>query len=174
MVAGVFSKFEYGCIALCLVIGILCMYPSSKAYSQEMPPRPISFAFVQNMSFGAFSPGLSGGTVTVTPDGVRYSTGTVILVGQGYLYYPAIFNIEGNPGTIVHLLNGPDTELSGSNGGSLTLHLGEVIPGDPIIITAAPPDQMEIRIGGTLTVGNMLANPPGDYNGFFTVMIIQE
>jgi hypothetical protein len=29
-------------------------------------------------------------------------------------------------------------------------------------------------IGGTITVGNTLANPPGDYTGQFFVTFIQE
>ncbi|MFZ4522398.1 MAG: DUF4402 domain-containing protein [Bacteroidales bacterium] len=139
-----------------------------------MPPRPISVFFNQNLSFGAFSPGVSGGGVTVTSNGVRFSTGTVILVNQGYLYFPAIFLVEGNPGTIMHVLNGPDGILTGSNGGTMTLHLGESTPGDPIIINAAPPGNMQVRIGGTLVVGNAMANPAGYYNGSFSLMFIQE
>lgn len=139
-----------------------------------MPPRPVSVSLNQNLSFGAFYPGASGGTVTVLSNGVRLSTGSVILVSQGYLYFPAIFLLEGNPGTIIHLLNGPEGTLLGSNGGSMTLQLGEASLGDPIIINSAPPNNMQIRIGGTLVVGNQLANPPGFYNGSFSLMFIQE
>lgn len=142
--------------------------------AQEMPPRPVAASLIQNLGFGAFSPGLSGGSVIVTPNGVRFATGSVVLVGQGYLYFPAIFGIEGNPGTILHLLNGPDETLVGSNGGSMLLHLGEAIPGDPIIISVALPGIMQIRLGGTLSVGNTLSNPAGFYNGMFSLMFIQE
>ena len=147
---------------------------SFQAIGQEMPPKPISVYFDQNMSFGAFAPGASGGTVTVTSSGVRLATGSVILVNQGYLYFPAVFQLEGNPGSIVHLLNGPDATLAGSNGGTMTLHLADNSIGDPIILTSAPPARMPIRIGGTLVVGNILTNPPGDYTGYFTIMFIQE
>lgn len=161
------------------ISGIVCLcffllFPAISAKSQEMPPRPIGLSYYQNMAFGAFSPGLAGGTVTVTSTGVRFSTGSVFLADLGFLYFPAIFELEGNPGTICHLLNGPDATLLGSNGGSLTLQLGDTTPGDPIIINAAPPARMQIRLGGTLLVGNMQANPPGFYNGYFSIMIIQE
>ncbi|MCX6266899.1 MAG: DUF4402 domain-containing protein [Bacteroidetes bacterium] len=145
-----------------------------QGFSQEMPPRPVAVSFSQYLSFGAFSPGQSGGTVTVTSNGTRFSTGSVILVGMGYLYFPAVFLLEGNPGTIVHLLNGPDATLLGSNGGSMTLHLGEATPGDPIIINVAPPGTMQIRIGGTLEVDNQGMNPAGYYTGEFSLMFIQE
>jgi hypothetical protein len=101
-------------------------------------------------------------------------TGDIILLNLGYLYFPALFELEGLPGTIVHYLAGPDATLTGSNGGYLTLQVGESYPGDPIIINVAPPGKMQIYIGGTIIVGNTLANPPGQYSGFFDVMFLQE
>ena len=112
--------------------------------------------------------------MTVTPFSVRFATGGVILVNQGYPYFPAIFGLEGNPGTIIHLLSGPDVILSGSNGGTMTLHLGDFYPGDPIIINAAPPATMQILVGGTLVVGSLFDNPPGFYSGSFYLIFIQE
>jgi len=145
-----------------------------QSYAQEMPPRPVSVSLVQSLSFGAFSNGMSGGNVTITPFGMRYAAGSIILIDMGYLYFPAIFRVGGNPGTILHLLKGPDETLTGSNGGTLLLQIGESNAGDPIIINVAPPGTIEIRIGGTLIVGNPMASPPGIYNGSFSVMFIQE
>jgi hypothetical protein len=145
-----------------------------ESYAQEMPPRPVSVSIVQSLSFGAFSNGMSGGMITITPFGMRYATGSVILIDMGYLYFPAIFRVGGNPGTILHILNGPDETLTGSNGGTLHLQVGESNVGDPIIINVAPPGTMEIRIGGKLTAGSPMANPPGVYNGSFTVIFVQE
>ncbi len=156
-----------------IMVLALCI-SNIRAISQEMPPKPVTVSLIQNLGFGAFSPGLSGGSVIVLANGVRFSTGSVILVSQGYLYFPAIFLLEGNPGTIVHLLNGPSATLTGSNGGTMTLELGAAIPGDPIIINAAPQGAMQIRIGGNLVVGNQVANPAGFYNGLFSLMFIQE
>jgi hypothetical protein len=155
------------------IIIISLIYMQSTA--QEMPPRPISLSGgTINLSFGAFSHGNNGGTVTISPTGVRTATGDIILLTLGYLYFPALFELEGLPGTIVHYLAGPDATLTGSNGGSLTLQVGESYPGDPIIINVAPPGRMQIHIGGTLIVGNALANPAGHYNGSYSVMFIQE
>jgi len=145
-----------------------------RAAAQEMPPRPVSASFIQNLAFGAFAPSGSGGTVTVSPQGIRFAVGNIVLVGLGYLYYPAIFGLEGNPGTILHPLNGPDAILPGSNGGSITLQLGTTNPGDPIILNVAPPNQMQVTLGGSLLVGDILSNPPGYYSGSFSIMFIQE
>ena len=161
-------------IILLFSTAILLYVMPLQASAQEMPPRPVSAFFLQNLCFGAFALSMSGGTVTVTPNGTRFATGGVILVSQGYVYFPAIFGLEGNPGTIIHPLIGPDITLSGSNGGSMVLHLGNILPGDPVIINAAPPGYLQIVVGGTLEVGNMMANPPGNYSGTFSIMFIQE
>ena len=153
---------------------ILVLISGFMAPAQEMPPRPVGVTLLQNLNFGAFSLGPTGGTVTITPYGARSSTGDIILVTLGYLYYPAIFSLEGNPGTILHFLAGSGSVLTGSNGGFLTLTIGECDQGDPIIINVAPPGVMQVRVGGTLQVGTPLANPPGSYNGSFMVMFIQE
>jgi hypothetical protein len=159
---------------LFFLTGLLLFMSNFRTSAQEMPPRPIGVSLIQNLCFGAFSPGITGGTVTLYPSGSRYSTGDIILVTIGYLYFPALFELEGNPGSIVHFLAGPDATLNGSYGGTLTLHVGDSDAGDPIIINVAPPGRMQIRVGGTLIVGSPLANPAGIYSGSFMVMFIQE
>lgn len=164
------SKWFYLAMAITLVL----LLGNFRGLAQEMPPRPIGASLVQNLNFGGFYQGLTGGTVTLYPTGIRYATGDIILVDMGYLYYPAIFELMGNPGSIVHFLAGPDAILSGSNGGTLTLVIGESLPDDPIIINVAPPGTMQVRVGGTLIVGNPLASPAGSYSGTFMIMFIQE
>lgn len=146
------------------------------AFSQENPPRPVAIYITpaQGLMFGAFSQGISGGTVIVYSDGSRSVTGDIIQLNLGYSFSPAIFEIEANRGTIISILNGPDATLTGSNGGSLTLQLGGSLPGSPFIVTTVPPSRMEVRIGGTLLVGNPGANPPGSYSGTFMVTFNQE
>jgi hypothetical protein len=157
--------------SLTILIVFLSTFRTS---AQEMPPRPIAVYALQTLNFGAFSTGLTGGTVIITPSGSRSASGDIILVSLGYLYFPAIFELEGNPGTITHFLAGPDVILTCSNGGSLTLVIGDSDAGDPIIINTAPPGRMQIRVGGTLFVGSPLANPAGSYTGSFMVTFIQE
>ena len=50
--------------------------------AQEMPPSPISVTVntSQDLSFGDFSQGSTGGTVNVSSNGVRNSTGEIILL----------------------------------------------------------------------------------------------
>jgi hypothetical protein len=129
---------------------------------------------LQNLSFGAFSHGSLGGTVVIDPNGSRSVTGDVIPLNMGYLYFPAIFEVSAPSGTIINILNGPDAQLSGSNGGAMTLKVGSASPASPFVSTVDPPGQNAITIGATLVVGGPAANPPGTYSGSFSVTFIQE
>lgn len=141
----------------------------------EKPPRPIAIYInpAQGLSFGAFYQGGSGGTVIIYPNGSRSASGSIIQASLGFSFSPAIFEADAEPGTIITISNGPDVNLAGSNGGTMSLHIGSSDLGSPFIATAVSPGRTLIRIGGTLTVFNPLASPPGSYNGSFTVTFIQ-
>lgn len=160
-------------IILPLVL-LLFQAVAPEAFAQEDPPRPMQLSTYQHLSFGAFINGNNGGTVTVDAGGSRSVTGDIIPVFLGVQYHPAIFEVEANPGVVISILNGPDVVLSGSNGGSIILHLNGSLPLSPFINTTRPPFRTQVMIGGTITVGNSLANPPGDYTGQFFVTFVQE
>jgi hypothetical protein len=160
---------------LTLLPVIMLMLLSQKMMSQEPPPRPITVTVTgQSLSFGAFTHGTIGGTVTVSSGGLRSSTGDVILLNLGYSFSSALYEVVANPGTVVSLLNGPDVTLPGSNGGSLTLHIGNSDPVSPFVTNAVPPTATLLNVGGSLTVSNPAANPPGNYSGTFNITFIQE
>lgn len=129
---------------------------------------------IQNLAFGAFYHGNTGGTVMIASDGSRSATGDIVLLNLGISYFNAIFEIEAPPGSIVSILNGPDATLSGSNGGSMTLGIGSASPAAPFSTTLPPPSRTQINIGGTLTVGNNAASPPGSYTGTFYITFNYE
>ena len=110
----------------------------------------------------------------VYPNGTRSVTGDIVQLGSGLPFSPAIFEVEANPGTVVQIMNRPDETLTGSNGGTMTLQLGTSSSGSPFVTTAAPPALNEVRVGGTLVVGNAIANPGGIYSGSFMITFIQE
>lgn len=146
---------------------------SSVSVAQEPPPRPIVVTVTaQQLTFGAFTHGAVGGTVTVTPTGLRSSTGDVILLGLGIPFYPTLYEIVANPGTVISILNGPDVVLPGSNGGSITLTIGNSDPPSPFVTTTPNPNLL--YIGGTITIGNSAANPPGYYSGTYDVTFVRE
>ena len=153
-----------------LLVVFLCF----QAQAQENPPKPIKVTTFQNLSFGAFFQGVAGGSVIIYPNGSRSVTGDVIQASLGFSYYPAIFEVEANPGSLIIIQKGPDVLLPGSNGGSMTLHLGDTDPTSPFINTLRPPGKTQVRVGATLLVGSPLANPVGSYSGSFLVTFIQQ
>lgn len=158
-----------------LVIAFFVIMLSGVANAQELPPRPIVVVpTAQTLSFGAFTPGSSGGTVTVSPGSLRSSTGTVIRLSLGFAYSSALFEITANPGTLISILDYPSVVLPGSGGGSMTLTIDSTNPVSPFVTSAIPPNTTSLYIGGTLSVGNILVNPPGDYSGTFNITFIQE
>ncbi|AXY72768.1 DUF4402 domain-containing protein [Paraflavitalea soli] len=163
-------------IRLLACAGLLLLYPCLRSQAQPPPPRPIAIYVnpAQGLIFGAFFQGVTGGTVIIYPDGSRSVTGDLVQANMGIPFSPAIFEVDATPGTLISILNGPDVTLTGNNGGSITLHIGNASTGSPFITTAVPPDRTLVRIGGTLTVGNALANPSGMYSGTFSVTFIQE
>ncbi len=154
---------------------------TSNVFGQERPPRPIAVTVknAQGILFGTFAHGESGGTVSVTHEGIRTATGSVILISQGSFASPAVFLVEGMKGTLITISPILDATLNGGNpAGHLTLKFD--IPniatssGSPFILPYDSPAQMEIRIGGTLVIGNSGANPPGNYSGNFYVTFNQQ
>jgi hypothetical protein len=158
-------------------LGILMLLACGlKVSAQQKPPAPISVSInpSEGLRFGAFFQSPSGGTITINPSGSRTVTGGVIEADFGYVYAPANFEITANPGTLISIVNGPDVVLSGSNGGSLTLHIGSSSPASPFITTVSSPLQTSVKVGGTLYVGSPVANPSGSYTGSFLVTFMQN
>jgi len=155
---------------------ILCLTATFQAKGQEMPPRPftVTVNMSQNLSFGAFCHGSAGGSVIVYSDGSRSATGDVVLLFLGYNFSTALFDVEANAGTIISIQNGSDATLTGSNGGSMTLKIGDANLTSPFVIAVNPPEVTQVMIGGTLIVGNSISNPPGNYSGTFDVIFNQE
>jgi hypothetical protein len=165
----------FNIIARTFILIVLLVFMIDRGNAQEMPPKPVSVSLVQSLSFGAFLQSVGGGSVIVEASGIRTSMGDIILVNNGYLYFPAIFRLEGNPGTVVHFLAGPAANIMGNHGGQMTMTLGDSDPASPFILSSSSPNgTLMIYIGGVLEVGNPLANPPGSYSGSFYVMFIQE
>ena len=173
------TKIKYKLIKslLALAMALFCHF----AFAQIDPtdslpgdPGALTIYTVQNLSFGAFSTGGSGGSVIVSNTGSRSVTGNVVGLNMGVQYYQAIFDIDGPQGSIVSVINGPDVTLSGSNGGSMNMHISSSDPPSPFILTVAQPARTPVSFGGTLTVGNSTANPPGNYSGTFYIIFNQE
>jgi hypothetical protein len=169
-----YSNAGFNGIGLILLLALLVsFFATVQIYGQEPPPRPVTVTPTpQGLSFGSFSQGVAGGTVTVPASGLRSSSGDVILLNMTPSYSPAIFDVVGNPGTLVSILVWPAAVLTGP-GGTMTLQVNTLYP-TPFVITTTPPLSTLMYIGGVLTVGNPGSNPPGLYSGTFNITFVQE
>jgi hypothetical protein len=133
----------------------------------------------QALNFGDMTilSGSSGGTVSVDQNGIRSSTGSVVMLNMGNPVQPAIFEVKICPGRMINVTFPNTTVLTGSNGGSMLLHLGPTSiggSGSTFISNKGCDDIHLIRVGGTLDVGNIGSNPAGLYSGTFSLTFIQQ
>ena len=163
-------------IKMVTVFTVLSLFCYAQMPTDSLPgdPANLSVYTIQQISFGAFSHGSTGGTLSIANDGTRTSTGDVIALNLGISYYNAIFEIESPSGTIISILNGPDATLTGSNGGSMLLRIGSSNPASPFNNIVGPPGRTQINIGGTLTIGGGATAPPGAYTGTIYITFNQE
>ncbi len=153
-----------------LILLMVCISLSA----QPDPPQPIAVTTTQNLAFGAFYHGASGGDITITTAGSRTATGDIVLLGMSYVFSPALFDIAASEGTLINLVPLSDITLTGSNGGSMILHFSVPDPEFPFTISTIPPATTRMKIGGILSVEEPGSNPPGSYSGSFDLIFIQE
>ncbi|MFD1079659.1 DUF4402 domain-containing protein, partial [Longispora fulva] len=146
------------------------------AIAQEKPPIPITVEVntSQNLNFGSFTVGVTGGTVSVDYNSTRTSTGDVFELNMGASPSAALFDVTANPGTIIQISAPTNIPLTGSNGGVIYLDINSFSTGQLFISTATPPNVNSVYVGGTLTIPANTNNLPGQYNGNFTLTFIHQ
>lgn len=154
---------------------VLSYFTQAQNPTDSLPgdPGALSVYTVQNMSFGAFSAGASGGSVILSNSGTRTTTGTVLGLNT-ISHFVAMYEVDAPYGSIISILNGPNATLTGSNGGSMTLTIGNSLPASPFMVMVNQPARTEIKIGGTLNVGSAATSPPGTYSGNFYITFNYE
>ncbi|UQD57332.1 DUF4402 domain-containing protein [Flavobacterium sp. K5-23] len=156
-----------------MAILILCC---DFSYAQpSLPQRSITVMATQQLHFGTFAVGAGGGSVIVGWDGTRTNTGNITLLSLAPTYQPAIFELKLCAGRSVNISFDPTVNLSGSDGGNLTLHVGPTEKGPngtTFIINTDCNFVTPLRVGGTLDVPG--GSIPGVYTGSFFITFNQE
>ncbi len=130
-----------------------------------------TFSSTRSLVFGRFV-ARTGGTVTVSPAGVRTSSGAVLLVSStpGSAGFSWSDNSPANAGKtclITLPTNGTVTLTSGAN--TMAVNQFTSTPSGTSLMTGGA---LQISVGATLSVG---ANqPPGNYSGSFSVTITYQ
>jgi hypothetical protein len=170
-----------------LLFSVLCLLFNSILKGQNnappLPQRTATATVTQHLSFGDISVEATstGGTVTIDYTGSRTSTPEVYLLNLGYPVEQAILEFHLCPGRSVKVLFNPLVQLThGSYNMNLAIdrmRIGTTLitaSGQSFFSNKGCNDTHYIEVGGTLTVGNLLANPPGEYTGSFSVTLAQE
>lgn len=170
-----------------LLLSVLFLLSNSILKGQNnappLPQRTATATVTQHLSFGDISleATSAGGTVSVDYTGSRTSTGDVYLLNIGYPVEQAILEFHLCPGRTVKVLFNPLVQLT--NGSyNMNMAINRMRIGTTLITTSGQSffsnkgcnDTHYIEVGGTLTLGNLMTNPPGEYTGSFTVTLAQE
>jgi hypothetical protein len=160
------------CGSLVLALINLSLYARPKPSKTQMNNylSITSTSIIQDLSFGTFCTGRSGGAVIVPSIGSRRATGDIILL-PSQTGFPAILQFTTDNTNIVTLTTGNIFNLTSSSGGTITLQINDFYPASsfgPVI------GQNNVTIGGILTVGSQASTPAGNYSGSFEVTFNEE
>lgn len=179
-ITATYSQGLLGFINRCariVLVALLFMLFFEKLYGQvpSVAPNRLQVYAAQELSFGSFFTGSSGGTVVISPQGSRSFTGTVIGMAS-FPGAPAVFDLRFIQGRMVHMVFPSSAILSRIGGGGSMMVTGFISdkPGNSLVTTAAHPFINPVNVGATLNVGSVAENPPGSYTGSFTVTFVRE
>ncbi|MBN2682929.1 MAG: DUF4402 domain-containing protein [Bacteroidales bacterium] len=134
----------------------------------------ISITKIKDLSFGSFYPGSNGGTLSISSNGVRSATGTVITLSSEAYYSEAVYEISCPEYSMVHLIYKHTIVMHGSNGGHFKLRTEQPENGKVFAAPANSENGFLISVGGVLEMNGPSFNPPGDYSGTLDITILIE
>lgn len=133
----------------------------------------LSISNIRSLAFGAFAPG-KGGTVTVTPGGMRRKSGDVTLISIGGAATSAAFLVSDNEpvnAARAYNISLPQEGEISINNGAATIAITDFYS-DPAYQGRLTEGAQIIRVGATLRVPPRL--PPGQYSGTFNLTVIYQ
>lgn len=159
------GRYRFNRVASCAVLAPLALFSSAAV------PQQLSLSNVRGLDFGRFVAG-SGGTIIVSPAGLRSRTGAVVLLtspsaGQAIFNANRISGSGADSATAVGIslpVNG-SVWLTGSGGGTMAVNNFASTPA----ATGSVQAPMTLAVGATLSVAPNQA--PGTYSGTFSVIV---
>lgn len=126
-------------------------------------------AEVAQLNFGKFSPGQSGGKITISPLGVATTVGSVVLgLGQ---HNAAGFSIQGDNGATITVTLPTEPVILTQISGPKTMQVIDWVsyPASGTGIVLVDGGMQTVYVGATLIIGNIVDNPQGLYSGTYTI-----
>lgn len=127
------------------------------------------------LNFGRFSPEATGGTIIISTEGARTKTGTLAFgVGD---YNQAVFQITGQPTYNLKMTGPTGPTVLTLVGDNKTMAISDwtiapVFGANGVVIPAS--GTLDVKVGATLTVGTIEANPAGVYKGEYELSFSYE
>jgi len=144
-------------------------------YAQPvLPQRSLTIAATQHLDFGKFYDSGSGGTISVSWQGVRTTTGGIVGPASS-IVSPALIELKLCQGRSITITYPPTATLYGSRGGSVTLDVGPTEKGGNGAIFPTEKNCNFItvlRVGGTLHIPTNTIT--GNYTGNFEISFDQQ
>ncbi len=164
-------------IPLCCSIALFCGSPAGNIQAQVSITSQVfaevvsvfSATEISQLSFGRFSPGIQGGQLRITPEGVLFTLGTVVI--SGGLHSPASFAIMGEENGLysITLPAGPTTLTHSGSARTMVVDDWESIPAEGVGAGVIHGGMQVVSLGATLRVGSISDNPVGVYSGSYTI-----
>ena len=158
------SELKFTAILFLFLMFLVGTYSLSGQQKLEM-----NVTVLRGINFGEFYP-TTGGPISINSQGARSApSGGVVLLSSG-LVHQCVVNVKVNRNKQLVTVNvETPIQLSRSGGaGNMRLDLVAV----PLSFETTSGNQTTtLNIGGTLHVGNIISNPPGNYNGSFTITV---
>jgi hypothetical protein len=160
-----------------ILLALISVIFSGHAYSQASVTAQMFAEVVEaltatensQLSFGRFTPETNGGEIRLTPDGIRFVNGNVILSGGGHSAGSFIITGE-DKATYSITLPTSQAVLTSVNGSKEMLVTDwESIPAAGIGVGGLNGGSQEVKVGATLKVGSMTDNPKGIYTGTYFI-----
>lgn len=150
-----------------IALRIACAASLVLGAAQAWGQSPIAITTMQHLSFGRFAAG-AGGTLTVSPAGMRSAGPGVVLLSSGATS-EARYTISGDPDAVfnISIPADGDATLDDGHGHTMPFSLFQA-DAQPLLQLGAGGTQA-LALGATLSAA--AGQPAGHYTGFFPVYV---
>lgn len=133
---------------------------------------PVTATETELLNFGRIVPEAAGGSVRITPQGERTSSGSITLMDDAYS--AGRFTIAGMPSSLVSIVLPQTPQRLVLSSGVTEVTVDEFTSDVPVggQVVRQSDGKAEISIGATLYIGNGLTNPAGYYTGTYEVVFM--
>ena len=116
------------------------------------------------LNFGRFYPEAGGGSITLSPEGIRMAYGNVKLLDGPYSQ--GVFTIAGSENNSLNIMLPTTPQLLYHNNSINTISLDQWT----YYIPKTTSGDVYVNIGATLNFGPLESNPPGLYTGTYQII----